>query len=96
MALHDRYDLGRMRNEAAEQVYDRVERLLEERNTICKCENCVLDLVAFTLNRVTPRFSTSVLGDLHPDEVKRKKLQVEIDLALHAGIERVQEHPHHD
>ena len=96
MGLNDKYDVQRIRNETAELVYDRVEKLLGETEDLCKCETCVLDLVAFTLNRVTPRYSTSVLRDLHPDDVKAKKIQVEIDLALHAGLKQVRVHPHHE
>ncbi len=96
MELQDKYDVQSIRNETAERVYERVKKLLEEREDVCKCETCVLDLVAFTLNRVTPRYSTSVLRDLHPDDVKAKKIQVEIDLALHAGLKQVRVHPHHE
>jgi hypothetical protein len=95
MALHDTYNLEGICNEAAEMVYERVEGMLAERPQVCRCPTCVLDLVAFTLNRVTPRYSTSMLGDLHPDRVKEKKMQVEIDLALQAGLKRLQDHPHH-
>ena len=95
MALQDNYNVQSIRNETAELVYDRVEKLLQETESFCSCETCVLDLVAFALNRVTPRYSTSFLGDLHPDRVKEKKLQVEIDLALHAGLKQLREHPHH-
>lgn len=96
MEFQDKYNLEGIRNEAARLVYSRVEALLEERRDICRCESCVRDLVAFTLNRVTPRYSTSMLGDLHPDPAFSRKQQVEIDLALRAAVRRLQEHPHHD
>ncbi len=96
MALQDRYNLELIRNLTAEAVYDRVEKLIDERPDVCACETCVLDLTAFVLNRVTPRYTTSILGDLHPDPLLEKKLQVEIDLALQAGQKRLREHKHHD
>jgi hypothetical protein len=96
MALSDSYNLETIRNEAAELVYQQVEGLLASQPSLCRCSTCVLDLVAFTLNRVSPRYSTSILGDLHPDEAKRKKLQVEIQLALQAGLKRLASHPHHE
>ena len=95
MALRERYDLESIRNKTKELVYERIEKLLEEGEDFCKCETCVLDLAAFTLNRVTPRYTTSMLGDLHPDRVLEKKIQVEIDLALRAGLKQLREHPHH-
>jgi hypothetical protein len=95
MVLQDTYNLETIRNEAAEKVYERVQALLDERPELCRCQTCVLDLVAFILNRVSPRYSASLLGDLHPDQGKEKRTQVEIDLALQAGLKRLQEHPHH-
>jgi competence protein ComFB len=95
MALQDSYNLETIRNEAAEMVHARVQALLDERPELCHCQTCVLDLVAFMLNRICPRYSASLLGDLHPDRKKEKRMQVEIDLALQAGLKRLQEHPHH-
>lgn len=95
MKIEDRYELKNIRNESRELVYERIGKLLEERDDFCRCETCVLDLTAFLLNRVTPRYTTSMLGDLHPDRVLKKKVQVEIDLALMAGLKRIQKHPHH-
>lgn len=95
MKIEDRYELENIRNESRELVYERVGKLLEERDDFCRCETCVLDLIAFILNRVTPRYTTSMLGDLHPDRVLKKKIQVEVDLALMAGLKRLQKHPHH-
>jgi hypothetical protein len=95
MELRETYNLDFIRNEAAEMVYERVQELLDGRPELCRCQTCVLDLVAFTLNRISPRYSTSLLGDLHPDRSREKRAQVEIDLALRAALKRLQEHPHH-
>ena len=95
MALEDTYNLEKIRNNTKELVYERIEILLNERNDFCRCETCILDLAAFTLNRVTPRYTTSLLGELHPDRVLEKKIQVEIDLALRAGLKQLKVHPHH-
>jgi len=52
--------------------------------------------VAYALNRVTPRYSTSLLEPLAPDPALERRIRVEIDLALAAGVKRLKEHPHHD
>jgi len=95
MALSDKYNLEGIRNHTAERVQERVQALLEAEPAVCRCPTCVLDLVAFTLNRVSPQYSTSILGDLHPNPTRQKKFQVEIDLALQAGLKRLAAHPHH-
>ena len=95
MNLRKYYDLDKIINRSAELVYRRVEKLLEERNDFCKCENCVLDLIAYTLNHVTPLYMTSLLGPLD-DGRKEKKINTEIEVALEAGIKRIKAHPHHE
>jgi len=95
MALSDTYNLDTIRNKTAELVYEKVEELLAGTVDLCRCEICVLDLVAFTLNRVSPRYVTSMLGNLRPNVAAEKRLMVEIELALRAGLRQLKAHPHH-
>ncbi len=96
MALTDRYNVEAIRNRTAESVYERVEQVLDRDTRLCRCPDCVVDLVAFVLNRVTPRYTTSALGDLHPDRAQEHKLRIELDLAIESGLKRLREHPHHE
>ena len=96
MKLKERYNLEKLRNRTSEIVFERIGKLLEERDDFCHCETCVLDLVAFTLNHVTPLYSTSLLGPLHPNKEKLRKVQIEIDLAIQAGLKRISKNPHHE
>lgn len=96
MKVSERYSLENLINRSADMVFKRIEELLDERDDFCQCNDCVLDLIAYTLNRVTPLYGTSLLGPLHPNRAKEKKLQIEIDLAFKAGIKRITERPHHE
>jgi competence protein ComFB len=96
MRLTERYDLSRIRNRTQEAVLERVESLIETNKSICTCEDCVLDLVAFILNRTTPMYGTSLVDPFHPNMEKERKLYVEIDLALEEGIRCIEAHPHHE
>ncbi len=88
-------------NHTEETVFRRIDELLKERGGrpdgegICTCQDCILDLVAYTLNRVKPRYRVSLLGALRENEHEKRKLEVEIDLALQSGLERIRRHPHH-
>jgi competence protein ComFB len=95
VSLAERYPIDRIRNQTAEMIQEAVERLLGERTGLCRCEECVLDLVAYALNRATPRYATSLLGPLAPDPALVRRIHMEIDLALEAGIRKLKEHPHH-
>jgi competence protein ComFB len=96
MRLEERYDMEKMRNRGAEAVYRRVEEFLESHPGFCRCEECVLDLVAYMLNRVTPEYATSLLNPLHPSREREMKKSVELDLALDAGVKKIRKHPHHE
>jgi competence protein ComFB len=95
MRISERYNIDNIINKSAEMVMERLESILEETENFCKCEECVLDLIAYTLNHVTPLYRTSLLGPLHPKKEKIKKVEVEIDLAIKAGIKKIRMHPHH-
>jgi len=96
MKILERYSFEHLINRSADMVFERIEELLDVRDDFCHCQECVLDLIAYTLNRVTPLYGTSLLGSLHPNRKKEKKVQIEIDLAINAGIKRIIEHPHHE
>jgi competence protein ComFB len=95
MKISERYNIENLRNRSAEKVLNRLESILEDKQNFCHCEECVLDLIAYVLNHVTPLYGTSLLGPLHPNKDKEKKVEIEIDLAIKAGIKKITEHPHH-
>jgi len=95
MKLSERYNLDSIGNSSQETVYEAIEKLVEEGTALCTCEECVMDLVAWTLNHVTPRYYTSLLSPLSPDPSLAHKVRVEIDLAIASGLKRLKEHPHH-
>ncbi|KPJ85199.1 MAG: hypothetical protein AMS17_14750 [Spirochaetes bacterium DG_61] len=96
MRLQERYNLDNLLNRSAELVYEKVEELLACNNDFCHCQECVLDLVAYTLNHVTPLYRTSLLGPLHSNMDVEKKVEIEIELAIKAGMKKITRHPHHD
>jgi competence protein ComFB len=95
MGLRDRYNLDNLRNRTADMVFRRIEDLIDEHTGMCTCENCILDLAAYTLNHVTPLYATSLLDPLQPSAEKEKKVRLEIDIALKTAVRRVKERPHH-
>ncbi|MHA1215691.1 MAG: late competence development ComFB family protein [Candidatus Hodarchaeales archaeon] len=87
------YNLDLIKNRSLEIVISRIEKLLNERDDFCHCEVCVIDLIAFVLNNITPLYTTSLL-----DPFENKKIEIingEIEKAMKEGIKRIKEHPHH-
>ncbi len=52
MKLDERYNLENMRNRAQEMVFEAIEKQIEKGGDMCTCEECILDLAAWTLNHV--------------------------------------------
>jgi len=96
MNLADFYHLEYLRNRTAELVYRRVESYLPEHPEFCRCEQCVLDLLAYVLNHVAPMYGTSLLDPFDPDSAKEQRVRNQIDLALKAGARKVSEAPNHN
>ncbi len=96
MKLNERYNLESIGNRSEQIVWEAVGRLVEEGTAMCTCEECVLDLVAWTLNHVTPQYYTSLLTPLNPDPARERKMRVEVDLAIASGLKKLKAHPHHE
>jgi len=96
MKLSERYNLESIGNRSEQIVREAVGRLVEEGAAMCTCEECVLDLVAWTLNHVTPQYYTSLLAPLNPDPARERKVRVEVDLAIASGLKKLKAHPHHE
>jgi competence protein ComFB len=90
-----RYNLDNLENLGMRLVLARVGEYLEEHPRFCRCEQCVLDLLAYTLNHVSPVYRTSLLGPLTGSDPMRKKLELEIGIALDEGALRVERNPNH-
>jgi len=95
MTLKERYNLDNLGNRSEELVFNAIEQLLERGALTCTCEECITDLAAWTLNHVAPRYYTSLLAPLTPDPTRERQYQVEIELAVAAGVKKLKEHPHH-
>lgn len=96
MKLNERYDLESIGNRSEQIVWEAVGRIVEEGTAMCTCEECVLDLVAWTLNHVTPQYYTSLLTPLNPDPAWERKMRVEVELAIASGLKKLKAHPHHE
>jgi competence protein ComFB len=95
MRLGHTYNLEQVRNRSVDLVITRVEQLLEEERDMCRCEQCVLDLVAYALNHVSPQYSTSLLEPLAPNPDVVRKIQIEVEMAVELGLRRVRARPGH-
>jgi competence protein ComFB len=73
-----------------------MDRQLPQDKTLCTCEECVLDIAAFALNQVHPRYRSSLLGSIYARQSDAPAYAREIQKAVSEAIRRVKANPAHD
>ena len=96
MAIRDKYDLEDLKNETEEFVFQELEKQLDmiSDDDICKCHDCVLDMICLTLNRLQPRYRVSLMGTLYA-KVESKDLEKEIADTVAEVLMKVSQNPGH-
>jgi competence protein ComFB len=98
MAFSDDYDFDLLVNEAEKLVFNELERQLENYSQpICKCNECVLDMAAMSLNTVKPLYRVSLLGTLYTSHaMDEKAYATSIRDAVFKAVEKVRKNPAHE
>jgi competence protein ComFB len=97
MALDATYDLTNLKNHTEELVFrvleEELERISDE--DVCKCEDCVLDMVCITLNKLQPRYRVSLMGSIY-SSAQDKELESEVKSVVLEAIEKISLNRAHD
>jgi competence protein ComFB len=96
MAIKEEYDFDSLANEAEELVVAEIEKQIPDYPELCTCSECILDVAAYALNRVRPRYRVSLLDSVFVDAEERSNYLEEIRIAVHDGILKVSANPSHD
>ncbi len=85
-----------IQNYMEDVVQDELELLLNERQDICKCNKCKLDMMVWTLNRLPPRYVITNRGRLYT-KLKEQEIQFKADVVkeLTKAIDFVAKNPQH-
>lgn len=63
----------------------------------CKCDQCRIDIAAYALNRLPPRYVHSLAGQLiHKFDASTIQMDAEITACVYNAIVRIGEGPNHD
>ena len=77
-----------------ETVLEKIDQLWKQ-TEYCKCEKCRMDIAAFALNRLPPRYVQSLEGKLlHRFDASTTQMDVEITAMVFKGIQIVGDDPH--
>jgi competence protein ComFB len=96
MGIRERYDFQSLRNEAEELVAAEIEKQIPAHPELCTCSECILDVAAYALNSVRPRYRVSLLDSVYIQPEERDEYLKEIRRAVHDGILKVSTNPPHD
>lgn len=99
MAFTDDYEFELIVNEMEGMVIKELQYLLakDEYNDVCRCQDCILDIVALALNHLKPAYRSSLsykgvlykhnLQDEHHDKAYKKVVK--------DAIEKIRNNPSH-
>jgi len=98
MAFIDNYDFELLKNEAENLVIKELGRQLEEyKETVCRCNDCIVDMAAMALNNVKPIYRVSLLGTLYAaNAMDEKSYAKKIREAVSGAIKKVHSNPSHE
>jgi competence protein ComFB len=96
MAIREKYDFDSLTNEAEQIVVAEIERQIPQFPELCTCSECVLDVAAYALNRVKPRYRVSLLDSVFVEPEERSDYLEEIRRAVREGMIKVGKNPPHD
>lgn len=77
-------------------VWEVLDKVLEEKPDVCKCERCRHDMAAMALNRLKPNYVVSEHGRVYA-KTKMLSLQVRVDVLTEVtkAVDHVSKNPHH-
>jgi len=89
-------DKVKVKNYMEEAVLEHLDGVIKDIDC-CKCENCLSDIVALTLNILKPQYFSSQKGQLY-DKAKLFHLQYEVDIitTIIKAVGVVKNLPHHE
>lgn len=97
MALTEEYNFEFLVNEAERLVIEILEQELDEQpETVCRCQDCVLDMAALALNNVKPLYRVSLIGKLYAHTLDSSEYADEVRESVVTAIEKISTNPSHE
>ena len=93
------YTFDLLVNEAERLVIAELERQLdkEKPDSVCLCNDCILDMAAYALNLVKPLYRVSLLGSLYTQRAMEWDTYSDsIRFVVAQSIEKISKNPSHD
>lgn len=91
------YDLSEISNLNEELVIELMEKVLDENKSICRCQLCIEDIFALSLNKLKPLYVQSSTREGIFKEYDLTKIldREKVKEAILEAVNRVTRYPHH-
>jgi competence protein ComFB len=98
MSFTDKYDFELLKNEAENLVIGEIERQLEfEPDSMCRCNECIVDIAAMALNSVKPLYRFFLLFTLYASQAMSEQAYADsVKKTVAFAIKKVKKNPSHD
>ena len=94
MSFHNRYDFSLLVNEKERWVIDELESQLQQRPEVCRCQECVLDMVTLALNNTKPVYRVTLMGSIYA-KAEDDETHHELERSVAVAIGKIFENPSH-
>ncbi|MCG8569080.1 MAG: late competence development ComFB family protein [Spirochaetes bacterium] len=97
MGLKDKYDFSILVNETEEVVMEELEKQLnkEEYQTVCRCEECIMDMMALALNQLQPSYRSSFTGVIYAQKLHDGAFKEKVSAIVKKAVEKISQNPAH-
>ncbi|MBN1697680.1 MAG: late competence development ComFB family protein [Spirochaetales bacterium] len=96
MGIREDYNFELLVNAAERLVQDELEKQLKEKEKICKCQDCILDMAAYALNKTKPYYRVSLLGKLYSESAAGSEYGNEVKKIVAEAIKKIGDNPSHE
>jgi|YNPNPStandDraft_1061719.scaffolds.fasta_scaffold97343_2 competence protein ComFB len=88
--------MAKLTNYNEKLVKEELEKILQERDDVCKCRSCKIDIMAYALNQLPPRYVASDGGHIHTMvNISSDQLKAQTMAAIVNAIKAVAKKPRH-
>lgn len=94
MAFQDKYDFSLLVNETERYVVVELENQLKARPEVCRCQDCVMDMMALALNHTKPVYRVTLMGSIYA-RAEDDAVHQEIVNSVRTAIDKIFENPAH-
>lgn len=78
-------------------VHDTLTEMLGKRSNLCKCSRCKLDIMAFALNHLPPKYVVTDKGHTYTRVAEMaQQFNADLVVAISKGLKHVGKNPRHD